>query len=175
MPLIRIFLFFSLVAGCAPARDKSGENQIPPPQVNCPDGGDCSFELMQNAALVIKTDGTGKMYPEIEEGDRNVIRYHFKKDTDPDAMDSSYSEYVYFEIDSGKVELSLRDGDLQKVKMVFGRICYCKDAMGYFPVRNGQLFIYQNNGKLQLRTSFRVPKIPQIVTEIDENLTYYPR
>jgi hypothetical protein len=90
-------------------------------------------------------------------------------------MDSSYSEYVLMEIDSGRVELSLRDKQLQKVKMTFGRICYCKGEMGYFPVRNGQLFIYQNNGKLQVRTSFKVPKIPQIVKEVNEELTYYPK
>lgn len=175
MVVIRIFLLFALIASCAPAKDKSSDKQIPPPHVNCPEGGDCTFEVMQHSTLVMRTDETGMLYPEIESGEKNVIRFHFKKDTDPEAMDSSYSEYVLLEIDSGKVELSLRDKDLQKVKMVFGRICYCKGEMGYFPVRNGQLFVYQNKGKLELRTSFQVPKIPQIIKQIDENLNFYPK
>ena len=56
-----------------------------------------------------------------------------------------------------------------------GRICFCKGESGYFPVRKGKLFVYQNEGDLLVRASFSVPKIPQIIEEIDERLTYYPR
>jgi hypothetical protein len=175
MILLRVVVLFALLSSCASTKENSEEQQIPPPVVNCPEGGDCTFEVLQNSSLALKRDGIGMLYPEIEEGNKVVIRYHYKKDTDPSVMDSSYSEYVLMEIDSGRVELSLRDKQLQKVKMTFGRICYCKGEMGYFPVRNGQLFIYQNNGKLQVRTSFKVPKIPQIVKEVNEELTYYPK
>jgi hypothetical protein len=175
MVLIRTFLVLALIAGCAPARDSSGTEDIPPPRVNCPEGGDCSFEVLQHSTLTLKSDDIGMLYPVIEKGDGVVLRYHYKKDTDPNDLDGSYSEYVLMEIDSGRVELGLRDEELQKVKMTFGRICYCKGEMGYFPVRDGQLFLYQKDGKLQLKTSFRVSKVPQIVKEIDEELTYYPK
>ena len=143
--------------------------------MNCPEGGDCSFEVLQHSTLTLKRDEIGMLYPEIAEGDGVVLRFHFKKDTDPNDLDSSYSEYLLMEIDSGLVELGLRDKELQKVKMTFGRICYCKGEMGYFPVRQGQLFVYQKDGRLQVRTSFKVSKVPQIVKEIDEDLTYYPK
>ncbi len=175
MHLIRNLLLLILVAGCASARDNSDTVKIPPPRVNCPEGGNCTFEVLQHSTLTMKRDDIGMPYPVIEEGDGVVLRFHFKKNTDPQDLDSSYSEYVLMEIDSGLVELGLRDEELRKVKMTFGRICYCKGEMGYFPVRKGQLFVYQKNGKLQVKTSFRVSKVPQIVNEIDEELTYYPK
>ena len=175
MYLIRAILLFALLISCATANKKSGEQQIPPPHVNCPEGGDCTFEVLQQSSLIMKRDEIGMLYPVIEKGDRVVLRYHFKKDTDPDVEDSSYSEYVLMEIDPGRVELALQDKELQKVKMTYGRICYCKGEMGYFPVLNGKLFVYQNKGELQVRTSFNDPKIPQIVKEIDEKLTYFPK
>ncbi len=168
-------MLFLLIVGCASSKEQKDPNTIPPPRVNCPEGGDCSFEVLQNSSFAVKTDKTGATYVEIEEGDKVVIRYQYEKDPVPDAMDSGYSEYLYFEIDPGRVELSLKDSDLQQVKMTFGRICYCKGAMGYFPVRKGNLLIYQNKGDLLVRTSFSVPKVPQITKEIDERLTYYPR
>jgi hypothetical protein len=173
--LLRVFVLFAVLTSCASTKKNADRQEIPPPHVNCPEGGDCTFEVLQNSKLVLDRDEFGKLYPEISEGDKVVLRYHYKKDSDPSVMDSGYSEYVLMEIDSGRVELSLRDEQMQKVKMTFGRICYCKGQMGYFPVRRGQIFIYQNNGKLQLRTNFKVPKIPQIVEEINEELTYYPK
>lgn len=167
-------MLFAIIMGCSSSKQQAGKDEIPPPRVNCPEGGDCTFEVLQNSTLKLKTDQTGASYLEIEEGDKVVIKYHFKKDPDPDALDSSHSEYLYFEIDPGRVEISLKDSELQRVKMIYGRICFCKGESGYFPVRKGNLFVYQNEGDLLVRGSFRISKIPQIIREIDERLTYYP-
>ena len=163
------------MVGCGSSKDQTKENQLPPPRVNCPEGGDCAFEVFQESSLSLKTDQTGASYPEIETGQNVVVRYHFKKDPDPDALDSSHSEYLYFEIPAGRVEMAIKDADLQQVKMLFGRVCFCKGETGYFPVRKGNLFVYQNNGDLLVRGEFSVSKVPQILKEFDDRLTYYPR
>ena len=171
--LLRVIMFFVIIVGCSSSREQANQDKIPPPRVNCPEGGDCTFEVLQKSTLSLKTDPTGAAYPEIEPGDNVVVRYHFKKDPEPDVMDSSHSEYLYFEISPGRVEISLKDADLQKVKMIYGRICFCKGETGYFPVRKGNLFVYQNEGDLLVRGSFSVKKVPQTITEIEERLTYY--
>jgi hypothetical protein len=162
------------MVGCSSSKEQTSTNQIPPPKVNCPEGGDCTFEVLQNSTLSLKTDATGATYPEIETGENVVIRYHYKKDAQPDVMDSNHSEYLYLEINPGRVEISLKDSELQKVKMIYGRICFCKGESGYFPVRKGNLFVYQNEGDLLVRGSFNISKVPQTIKEIDERLTYYP-
>jgi len=171
---LSFILFFILITSCSSSKEQASKDQIPPPRVNCPEGGDCTFEVLQKSKLALKTDQTGASYVEIEPGENVVIRYHFKKDPEPDVMDSSHSEYLYFEINPGRVEISLKDADLQKVKMIYGRVCFCKGETGYFPVRKGNLFVYQNDGDLLVRGAFSVKKVPQTLTEIDERITYYP-
>jgi len=174
---MRIFFYcFSVLVllSCASTKEEGkGEKAvIPPPHINCPEGGDCSFEIMRNSVLNLNHSNTGQLYPEVTEGDKIVVKFHYKKDPVKDVMDSGYSEYVYLEFDPDDTQLILKDKELQKVKMVFGRICYCKGAMGYFPVQQGNLFLFNRDGNLQLRTSFKVNKIPQIIQQIDENINY---
>ena len=59
--------------------------------------------------------------------------------------------------------------------MIYGRVCFCKGETGYFPVRKGNLFVYQKDGDLLVRGAFSVKKVPQTIKEIDERITYYPR
>jgi len=127
---------------------------------------------MKNSVLNLKHGNTGDLYPEVIEGDKIVVKFHFKKKTAKDVMDGGYSEYVYLEFDPADKQIILKDKELQKVKMVFGRICYCKGSMGYFPVQQGDLFLFNRKGKLQLRTTFKVNKVPQIVNQIDEIIKY---
>lgn len=174
---MRLFIYcFSVLMlfSCAAPKNQSKDQKtsIPPPHINCPEGGDCSFEIMRNSVLNLNHSDTGQLYPEVVKGDKIVVKFHYKKDPVKDVMDSGYSEYVYLEFDPDETQLILKDKELQKVKMVFGRICYCKGAMGYFPVQQGNLFLFNRDGNLQLRTSFRVNKVPQIIEQIDENINY---
>ncbi len=167
-----VFVFVLLSCAATKEQDKDQKASIPPPHINCPEDGDCSFEIMKNSILKLNYSDTGQLYPEVVEGDKIVVKFHYKKESVKDVMDSGYSEYVYLEFDPNESQIILKDKELQKVKMVFGRICYCKGAMGYFPVVNGNLFLFNRDGNLQLRTSFKVNKIPQIVQHIDENINY---
>ena len=121
---VSVLMFFS----CAAPKDQSKNQKasIPPPHINCPEGGDCSFEIMRNSVLNLNYSDTGQLYPEVVEGDKIVVKFHYKKDPVKDVMDSGYSEYVYLEFEPDETQLILKDKELQKVKMIFGRICYCK-------------------------------------------------
>lgn len=179
MKIKRIKLFFYclsvfIILSCAGSKEQGSDQaaQLPPPHINCPEGGDCSFEIMKNSVLKLTYGNTGDLYPKVIEGDKIVVKFHYKRKTAKDVMDSGYSEYVYLEFDPDDEQIILKDKELQKVKMVFGRICYCKGSMGYFPVEQGNLFLFNRNGNLQLRTSFKVTKVPQIVNQIDEIIKY---
>lgn len=168
-------LLFLLLASCTAKKDSAESVQIPPPEVSCPEGGDCVFEVLQNSELTLKRDEFGKLYPEISEGDHLVLRYEFKKQPIADAQDSHYSELLFLELKEGMELVSLKDQELQQVKMTFARLCYCKDAVGYFPVKKGHLLISRSEGSLMIKAGFRVGKVPQILTEIEETLDYHPR
>ena len=174
---MRLFIYWLsvfILLSCAGTKDQGSDQKanIPPPHINCPEGGDCSFEVMRNSVLNLNYSDTGQLYPEVIEGDKVVVKFHFEKAPVKDVMDSGYSEYVYLEFDPDEPQIILKDQELQKVKMIFGRICYCKGAMGYFPVYQGNLFLFNRDGNLQIRTSFKMSKIPQIIQEIDEIINY---
>ena len=173
MRFISIILWFLFFASCGVQKDqKDGEKSLmPPPHINCPEGGDCTFEVIKNASLILKTDGIGKLYPEITEGDKVVVKYHYEKDEIEGVMDAGLAEYLYLEFDPNERQIILKDKELQKVKMVYGRVCHCSD-MGYYQVKQGNLFLFNSNGRLQIRSSFKVNKIRQVISEIDENINY---
>lgn len=166
------FLFFAM-ASCDVQKSQTEREQdlIPPPHINCPKEGDCTFEVIKNASLNLKTDGVGKLYPEIMEGDKLVIKYHYKKIVDKDLMDAGLSEYVYLEVDPMEQQIILKDKELQKVKMIYGKICHCS-GNGYYQVKEGNLFLFNRNGNLQIRSAFKVKNIQQVISEIDENIKY---
>lgn len=165
-----VMLFMS----CANSKDQAETKKasLPTPHINCPENGDCTFEVLENSVLNIKHDDNGQLYPEIAAGDQLVVKYTYDKKTVKGVMDGNYTEYVYFEFNPNEAQYILKDKELQKAKMLFGRICYCKGSMGYFPVLEGNLFMFNRKGNLHLRTSFKVHKVPQVIEQIDENIKF---
>lgn len=141
---------------------------------NCPEvsgeNSHCSLEIIPNTALIIKQDEFQNSYIEIEKGEKTVIKYEFKKNELLNTADSQHSELIYFEIDNDCKSLSLTNEELQTVKMMYGRLCYCKGTSGYFKVIQGNLAYTNKDNELTLNLKFKVGKIPQLITEINETI-----
>ncbi|QYJ69232.1 hypothetical protein [Flavobacterium litorale] len=111
----------------------------------CPEVGQCSFEVLKNKSLVIKKDGTGKVYYSMKENSTTtVIKYRYAKDTDPTLQDAGYTEEVVFEIASDATDLDYDSTTIQETKMLFGVMCFCKGKAGFYKVEKGTL-TYKNN------------------------------
>jgi hypothetical protein len=165
-----LFCFF--VIGCNSNKRVAEKEKQVQLNINCPEGGNCVFEVLENSSLQLKFDDSGNLYPEVISGDKTVIKFHYKKFEIENTADSSHSEYIYLEINKSEKQLILKDHELQEVKLLFGRICFCRGSMGYFKVTQGDLFLFNHNGKLQIDLKFKVNKVPQIITEIKENINY---
>jgi hypothetical protein len=138
---------------------------------NCPKDGVCTFEVFQNKILYIKEDEIGALYPELSEGKKTVIKFEYKRDEIPNTADSSYSEIIYVEIDSDTKELSLKNEALKEAKVLFGRLCFCRGATGYYPISEGLLEVSSNkDGSKTYELTFKVYEVPQIITMFKETL-----
>ncbi len=166
-----IFILF-LFLGCKTNKNTSEESGAYLKEISCPDSGNCEFEVLRNSNLNIRTDEFGKLYPEVIPGNKVVIKFHYKKIVPENVMDANYSEFVYLEVNEYEPQLMLKDNELQKVKMLFGRICFCRDAMGYFKVNEGILYLFNVNGNLNIDLTFKVNKVPQIITKVTETIKY---
>lgn len=169
-----IYIIFALflLLGCKAKQSSSEQSGSYLKEIICPESGSCEFEVLQNSILNIKTDEFGKLYPEVTSGNKVVIKFHYKKTVPEKVMDANYSEYIYLEVNEYEPQLILKDKELQKVKMLFGRICFCRDAGGYFRVTEGSLYLFNMNKKLKMDLTFEVNKIPQIITEVKEEINY---
>ncbi len=135
---------------------------------NCPDNGNCSIEIFPNTELEVNQDAFGNLYPIINKGDKLIVKYLYKKIPIKNTTDSDYSEIIYLELNNDKINLNLQNEKLQEVKMLFGRICFCKGATGYYKVSNGNLQVKMNREELIINLQFEVQKIPQIIHTINE-------
>ena len=77
---------------------------------------------------------------------------------------------MYLEIDNYNKKIHLKNEELQQVKMIYGKLCYCKGSSGFFKVKNGDLELTLSKNKLSLVTNFNVENIQQMVSQLNENI-----
>lgn len=107
---------------------------------SCPEQGTCKVDVMKDTALTIKKDGTGATYFTTEDAKgKTVVQYSYTKNTDARYQDDGYIEKVVFEINSDETSFSYKDKELQKTKMLFGVVCFCRGKAGNYVVEHGSL------------------------------------
>lgn len=173
MKIIYFIILLSVFSGCKTKQEITKDVPAYFQNIACPDDGTCTFEVIKNSYLEIKSDEFGNLYPEIIPGNKLIVKYEYKRKEIENTADSSYSEFIYFELNMLEEHFILKDIDLQKVKLVYGRICFCRGSSGYFKITEGTLFIDKHSNTLDIDLQFKVPKgIPQITTHIKESITY---
>ncbi len=138
--------------------------------ITCPEDGTCSFEILKNKSLQIKTDNLGSIYPEMIEGNRFVIKFEYKKHGNTNYQDSGYREEIFIELDKNNLEIETID--LQDRKLFFARWCYCKGQTGYYKINQGKLSITKiDDENYQLSLSFKIEEVPQIINIINHTFS----
>jgi len=175
MKYIRLFILVLSVVGCKSSQINTSLEELNEKHTvvlsNCIDNAVCNIEIIPKSNLLIKEDEFKNTYIEFEKGNNTIIKYELKKNELPNTADSHYSELLYLEIDNYNKSLYLKNEELQQVKMIYGRLCYCKGTSGYFKVNSGYLELALIKNQLSLDTKFKVENIPQLVTEIHENIS----
>jgi len=141
--------------------------------INCPENGTCTVELIPNKSIEFRSDEFGIVYPIISEGDKTIFKYTYSKNPILNTQDSNYTEIVYAEFEQEISEISLTDVDLQNLNFYFGRLCYCKGATGYYPIKNGDFKIYElKKNSLKIDFEFTIKEVPQIISKISETVSF---
>jgi len=175
MKLLYVLFLILTITGCKSKKlnvslEKLNEKHIVTLS-NCIDNAICKIEVIPKTSLLIKEDEFQNTYIEFEKSNNTIIKYELKKNELANVADSHYSESLFLEIDNYNKNIILKNEDLQQVKMIYGRLCYCKGTSGYFKVNSGFLELVLIRNKLSLDTKFKVENIPQLVTEIHENIS----
>jgi len=139
-------------------------------QSNCPEDGTCTIIVYPNQKLEILTDDIGSLYyKKVAATNSSVFHFQYTKTVEEGIQDGHYQEELIFEYSNENLPLQLNDQLLQTSKMLFGRHCYCKGQAGYFMVNSGRLNLDQTKGKATINLQFKIPEVPQIITQIQGN------
>lgn len=134
----------------------------------CPENVDCSFEILQEQSLVVKTDEFNQSYYQLEENPNKVVfRYQYKLKTDKEIMDAGYLEEVLFEMDKNYGDFSFSGKELQNTKLILNVMCFCRSGkVGAHKISEGKII---KKGK---QLSILAPKVieDQKTTEINVTL-----
>lgn len=174
--LIPVLLF---IASCKCKKDMAYENPKPEPVTTskfqkmmttfCPENGKCTAEVFRNKSLEVKVDEFDHIYyNQIDNVETSIVKFSYSRNVPKGLQDGSYREEIIFEINNSEKELSLKNEDIQKTKMLFGRFCYCKGSTGNYKVIDGKLNLIKENNKIQFELEFKNNKVPQLLTTISE-------
>jgi len=172
MKIALYILVITISLSCNSQKNISKDNPIKTTtNSQCPENGVCTFEVIKNKTFSIKNK-FGNTYPEFSDGNTTLLKFEYVRNLIPNTQDSGYRELIYVEIDENIETLQLKDIDLSKAKVFFGRFCFCRGQTGYYNVKEGQLSISKNNDKTySFKLEFKVTEVPQTITSIEKTFT----
>lgn len=123
MKHLALFLIGILFTGCG-AQKHTGDKS------DCPAGGTCTLEIIENKSLEIKENVTGKLYYTVKDlPGTNVAVYKFTRNLPGEYQDNFYTEEIVLEFTGKSISLST----VNKNSLLFGVGCYCKGKAGHYP------------------------------------------
>lgn len=175
MRTILLLFILSISISCGSHRSKSAiilNEDIQIDGAQCPENGSCNLELIPNKSLIFKKDEFGFTYPVISEGEKTILKYTYKKTSNPNLQDANYSEIIYAEFDPTMQETTVENEELQQFNFHFGRFCFCKGETGYYPITDGK-FNLKRKGRDSIRVElkFKILEVPQILNNICETIS----
>lgn len=161
-----LFVLISILTSCCSVKKTkiNTENSSILNKIVCPQEGECSVQIFKDKALIINSDNIKINYSLVDNPEKNVVQYQYKKNLKQSDVDGGYREEVLFEVDSNKSE-KLIDQELQTVKMIFGRYCFCRGQTGLYKVVLGNLS-FENKKEFNFELNFKINEVPQIINHI---------
>jgi len=150
--------------------DNTTMEQTKSTTADCPDEGTCSVIVHKNKKLTVKDDGTGALYPDLEEGSSTVVEYTYLKKGPEGTADGDYSETIHFEIPADVQNLSKENAALSDVNLLYGKHCFCRGEAGYYPITNGKLLVEKTAQGITFDLKFKVGKTSQVISHIKETV-----
>ena len=100
----------------------------------------------------------------------SIIKFEYNKTVDTTLQDNSYREEVLFEIPNQFKEINKENNELESVKMIFGKHCFCRGQAGIYSIKKGKLNILKENNTTSFNLEFEIPNIDHKIKIISESI-----
>lgn len=136
-------------------------------QSQCPENGICTATREVGKGLGEDKYST-ETYPKIVDNQETIlIQYEFdRKKAEGNYADDFHKEEIFIEIPAKTFKKEYKNEQLQDVKLMFGRHCYCKGSAGYFKITEGTLKIDNSENKTKVKLNFKAP-VPQLFENVE--------
>lgn len=87
-----------------------------------------------------------------------LVSYSYDRNKSAENVaDDFYKEELFLEIPSKAFKNEYKDSELEQVKLVYGKHCYCKGEAGYFKINQGSLKINHSEKETKVKLTFKAP------------------
>ncbi|WP_415373707.1 hypothetical protein [Patiriisocius sp. Uisw_017] len=125
-------------------------------------------ETKKNTIYSLVEDTAGSLYPAFETGNATTLIFNYTEKGAAGTADGDYTETVHLMIPNDSNYLKLKDQNLQQLKMVFGKFCFCRGEAGYYKVTNGSVSIKNEKGLMTIKASFEIPETSNKISTIEQ-------
>ncbi|AGC77469.1 hypothetical protein LX97_02330 [Nonlabens dokdonensis] len=165
-----IFFLVLLISSCTTKNEITKTNQN---QTNCPDDGSCITTIIEDTQVIVKVDEYGYSYQSLEkkEGIR-TLKFEYNRNQEIKLADDFYTEIIYIQIDKSIKSLSLKDESLKEAGVLYGRLCYCRGATGFYQINKGDLNLLKTDHGYDVSLVFKVNEVPQVITVVNASFNF---
>jgi len=161
----------AILASCNTTKGVSSTNwlgKVVTIKSDCPENGTCTATREIGKSLG-EDKYSDELYPKIIDNPETIlIHYEFdRKKADENYADDFHKEEIFIQIPTNTFKKEYNNEQLQDVKLMFGRHCYCKGSAGYFKITEGTLKIDNSENKTKVKLTFKAP-----VTQLIDNIEF---
>ena len=117
----------------------------------------------------LNLNGFNELYPQTHfDPEKILVEYSFDRNkSEKPVADDFYKEELFLEIPAKAFKKQYKDAELEEVKLVYGKHCYCKGEAGYYKITQGTLKIDHSDKQTKVKLSFKAP-----TTSLIENVEF---
>lgn len=117
----------------------------------------------------LNLNGFEQLYPKSNYNPHSVlIQYEYNKNqSEEEYADDFYKEEIFLEIPSEAFKKQYENEELEEVKLVYAKHCYCKGEAGYYKITDGILNIKHSEKSTSVKLTFKAP-----VNSLIENIEF---
>ncbi|MDA9341940.1 hypothetical protein N9Q84_03065, partial [Flavobacteriaceae bacterium] len=132
--------------------------------------GDVSVVISNHSNLNLKDDTIGAIYPVIASGNDIVINFKYEEKSPEGTADGDYSETLHFEIPQNTTVLNLMDEELNNVKLLYGKECFCRGEAGYYKIKKGKIKIMKTESEIYFDIIFSIDETATKLVRVAQNI-----
>lgn len=132
----------------------------------CPENGTCTATRELEKGLNLQ--GFQELYPQdVFNPETIVVKYEFERNKSDDLYaDDFYKEEVFMEIPAKAFKKQFKNAELEQVKLVYGKHCYCKGEAGYYKITEGTLKVDHSDKQTKVKLTFKAP-VSSLIETVD--------